>query len=82
MPSTSTTYPTSYPQSNDFPPKQIQQQEYEPESSNESTNKSGWCYVGQEQGFRSCIEVGEFDKCMSGNIFPSQEICVNPNLRA
>ena len=71
-------YPTSYPQSNTFPPKQM---EPVPASSVDSENKSGWCYVGEQQDFRSCIEVGEFDKCISGNIFPSHEICVNPNLR-
>lgn len=46
-----------------------------------SSGKSGWCYIGEDRGFRSCIQVGENDKCMSGDIFPTQEICVNPNLR-
>ena len=46
-----------------------------------STGKSGYCYIGEDRGFRNCIEVGENDKCMSGDIFPSQEICINPNLR-
>jgi len=45
------------------------------------SNKSGWCFIGEERGIRSCIEVGDNDKCMSGNIFPSQEICINPSLR-
>jgi hypothetical protein len=44
--------------------------------------KSGWCYIGEDRGFRSCAKVGANDECMSGDIFPSQEICVNPNLRA
>jgi hypothetical protein len=52
-----------------------------PASAMDADNKSGWCLVGQEQGFRSCIEVNEFDKCISGNIFPSKDICTNPNLR-
>lgn len=43
--------------------------------------KSGWCYIGEDRGFRTCAEVGVNDKCMSGDIFPSQEICINPNLR-
>lgn len=47
-----------------------------------SSGKSGWCFIGEDRGFRSCIEVGENDKCMSGDIFPTNEICVNPNLRA
>ena len=44
--------------------------------------KSGWCYIGEDRGFRTCAEVGPNDVCMSGDIFPSQEICINPNLRA
>jgi len=43
--------------------------------------KSGYCYVGEDRGFRSCIEVGESTKCMSGEIFPTREVCVNPKLR-
>lgn len=48
----------------------------------EATSKVGWCFVGEDRGYRSCAEVGEADKCMSGDIFPSKEICVNPSLRA
>ena len=47
-----------------------------------SKNKSGFCYIGEDRGFRSCISVGEGDTCMSGDIFPSNEICMNPSLRA
>lgn len=43
--------------------------------------KSGYCYIGEDRGFRSCIKVGEGDKCMSGDIFPTNDICINPNLR-
>ena len=42
---------------------------------------SGYWYIGEDRGFRTCIEVGEADKCMSGDIFPSQDICINPSLR-
>lgn len=48
----------------------------------QGSSKAGWCYIGEDRGFRSCSEVGPNDTCMSGNIFPSNEICVNPNLRA
>lgn len=44
-------------------------------------SKAGFCYIGEDRGFRSCIEVGEGDICMSGDIFPTQAICINPNLR-
>jgi hypothetical protein len=46
------------------------------------TSKSGWCYIGKEAGYRTCAKVGVNDTCMSGDIFPTHEICVNPNLRA
>jgi hypothetical protein len=44
-------------------------------------NKSGYCYIGEDRGFRSCIAVRDGDVCMSGDIFPSQSLCVNPSLR-
>jgi hypothetical protein len=47
-----------------------------------SSSKAGWCFIGEDRGYRSCAEVGVNDKCMSGDIFPSQELCINPNLRA
>ena len=43
--------------------------------------KSGFCYIGEDRGFRSCIEVNENDTCMSGDIFPTEQICINPSLR-
>ena len=49
--------------------------------SSKASGKSGWCYIGEDRGFRSCIKVGENDRCMSGDIFPSQDICINPTLR-
>jgi hypothetical protein len=46
------------------------------------TSKGGWCYIGEDRGFRTCAQVGVNDQCMSGDIFPSNEICMNPTLRA
>jgi hypothetical protein len=47
-----------------------------------STKKggAGWCLVGEYNGVRSCVGMDEHDKCMSGQIFPSQKMCLNPNL--
>ena len=63
-----------------------QQSSYEAHEASSSlgatSGKSGWCYVGDDRGFRTCAQVGVNDTCMSGDIFPSQEICMNPNLRA
>ena len=44
-------------------------------------SKSGWCFIGEDRNVRSCADVGANDMCMSGDIFPSREICVNPSLR-
>ena len=44
--------------------------------------KMGWCFIGEDRGFRSCEQVGVNDQCMSGDIFPTKDVCMNPNLRA
>lgn len=41
----------------------------------------GFCYIGEDRGVRSCMPVGANDKCMSQQIYPTMEICVNPSLR-
>ena len=46
-----------------------------------NSNNSGYCYIGEDRGYRSCIKVSEDDKCMSGDIFPREDVCINPNLR-
>ena len=45
-----------------------------------SSAKSQWCLVGEYNGTRGCISVTEGDKCLSGQVFPSQHQCLNPNL--
>jgi hypothetical protein len=49
----------------------------------EGTDTSGqWCYVGEYNGIRNCRQLEKGDVCMSGNIFPNRDICINPTLRA
>jgi hypothetical protein len=43
--------------------------------------KAGYCYIGEDRGFRSCVKVEAGDKCMSGQTFSRQDICVDPTLR-
>jgi hypothetical protein len=38
--------------------------------------KAGWCYVGDIANTRGCVEMGEHNKCMSGQVFPSQTACL------
>lgn len=60
----------------------VDYQALEASSSVHSAGKSGWCFIGEDRGHRSCALVNEDDQCMSGDIFPSQELCINPSLRA
>jgi hypothetical protein len=43
-----------------------------------SSDKSNWCLIGEYQNKRGCIEIADSDKCMSGQVFPSQKMCLNP----
>lgn len=43
--------------------------------------KPGYCYIGTDRGYRSCIKVGKNDDCVSKKIFPTMDICINPSLR-
>jgi hypothetical protein len=46
-----------------------------------TSGKSGYCNVGSWKGIRSCVKVSSANECISGDIFPTKDICVNPNLR-
>jgi hypothetical protein len=46
-----------------------------------SKRKGGYCYIGEENGIRSCLRVSDASMCMSGDVFPTSDICVNPRLR-
>ena len=43
--------------------------------------KSGYCFVGKLNDVRYCSEVSAKNKCMSGEIFPSMDLCINPNIK-
>jgi hypothetical protein len=42
----------------------------------QTPSSSQWCLVGEYQDRKGCIEVGKEDKCLSGQIFPSQHQCL------
>ena len=50
------------------------------ETQSKSTGASsiGFCYIGEYNGTRSCASVKESSNCMSGDIFDTKELCVNP----
>jgi|UniRef100_A0A6C0IPT8 hypothetical protein len=43
-----------------------------------TSEKLNWCLVGEYQGKRGCVEVDDANKCMSGQVFPTQQMCLNP----
>ena len=45
-----------------------------------TSNKVGWCLIDEYEGQRNCISVGEDDKCMSQQVYPTQKMCLNPTL--
>lgn len=45
-----------------------------------SSAKTSYCLVGEFEQKRGCIEIGENDMCMSGQLFSSKEMCLNPTL--
>jgi hypothetical protein len=46
-----------------------------------SSQDHGYCYIGKNNNVRNCAKVSSKNKCMSGDIFPTMELCINPNLR-
>jgi len=42
--------------------------------------KTSWCLVGEYEGRRGCIAIGDQDKCLSGQVFPNQQMCLNPTM--
>jgi hypothetical protein len=45
-----------------------------------TSSKQNWCLVGEYQNRRGCISIAESDKCLSGQVFPNQQMCLNPTM--
>tara|TARA_B100001093_G_C26814353_1_gene1008987 strand:+ start:54 stop:467 length:414 start_codon:yes stop_codon:yes gene_type:complete len=71
--------PTPLPQQDNPMPKPVQSID---NSRSKFAENDGFCFIGQDRGFRSCVKINKGDKCMSGDIFPTQAVCIDPNLRA
>lgn len=54
-------------------------------SYNSSFKKSqkggGFCYIGTDKQHRRCVKMTDGDVCASNKIYPTKDICINPNLR-
>jgi len=47
----------------------------EPVSANIKSSGPGYCYIGEDQGQRSCISVSDSTKCMSGDVYANLDAC-------
>lgn len=43
-----------------------------------TSDKSKWCLVGEYEGKRGCVEVDDASKCLSGQVFPTLQMCMHP----
>ena len=51
------------------------------ESEIQQPKQSGYCYIGTDRTFRSCVKMNSGDSCASKQVFPTKDICINPELR-
>lgn len=47
----------------------------EPVSADRKSSGPGYCYIGEDQGQRSCISVSDSTKCMSGDVYANIDAC-------
>jgi hypothetical protein len=47
----------------------------------QKVKENGFCYIGYDNGQRECTNVFDGDICMSGDVFPTMDVCINPHLR-
>lgn len=62
--------------------KKIDKTDSQPEPVRTQALQQGYCFIGKINDTRHCAKVNERQQCMSGDIYPTMDICVNPNLRA
>ena len=51
------------------------------ESEIQQAPQKGYCYIGTDRTFRSCVKMNAGDTCASKQVFPTKDICINPELR-
>jgi hypothetical protein len=39
------------------------------------SSKAGWCYIGEDRGYGSCLKVDENQFCMSGHVYDNESAC-------
>jgi hypothetical protein len=59
----------------DHAPTQTPQANSNPEPAGTKSSGPGYCYIGEDQGYRSCISVSDSTKCMSGDVYANLDAC-------
>jgi hypothetical protein len=44
-----------------------------------SSTKTKWCLIGEYENKRGCVSIKDSEKCMSGQVFPNQRMCLQTN---
>jgi hypothetical protein len=68
------------PNSINAPPIPLPNDSSHPIQTGASSSSNKWCLVGEYQQKRGCIEISDQDKCLSGQVFPNQKMCLNPTM--
>jgi hypothetical protein len=59
----------------------VKKEQTEPEPIRSDMQQNGYCYIGKINDARYCAKVSSKNNCLSGDIFPTMAVCVNPNLK-
>ena len=46
---------------------------------NKDNTKDKYCYIGEEENKRYCINISNNTSCISGEVFPTRNMCITPN---
>lgn len=68
------------PNSTNIPAVPLPNDSSHPIQTGASSSSNKWCLVGEYQQKRGCIEISDQDKCLSGQVFPNQKMCLNPTM--
>lgn len=66
---------------NEMTEKRNFNKEDEPEPVRSRNQQGGYCYIGKINDTRHCAKVSNKSFCMSGHIYPTKDLCVNPKVR-
>jgi hypothetical protein len=44
-----------------------------------SSTKTKWCLIGEYENKRGCVSIKDSEKCMSGQVFPNERLCLQTN---